>query len=120
MLYESMENVRQQSEKPEANFDEAQVLGLASIGASEQEICDYLGVNRTELMEQFGAAIRKQWAKFRISIRQKQFHIAMHDQGDLRMLQWLGRFNLSQRDSATVQTSEQPVKRYIGIDPDAI
>ena len=108
------------SEKPFEAISEAKVMGLASIGATEQEICDYLGIGGTELMQRFGPALRRQWAIFKISIRQKQFNLAMDKEGDFKMLQWLGRFNLNQRDSVAGQGNEMPVKGYIGIDPDAI
>lgn len=103
------------------SIGEEQINGLASIGATEQDICDYLGITPQQLEAQYGALLRRRWAWFRIILRQKQFNIATQNKGDMRMLQWLGRFNLSQTTLAPIQpTTESPVKTYAGIDPDSI
>ena len=109
-----------ENEKPIDKISEGQVEKLASIGATEQEICNYLGIKREELMEQFDAVIRRHRALFQLTLRQKQFNMAINNQGNLRMLQWLGKFNLSQSEAAQAKTTEMPVKGYIRIDPEAV
>ena len=100
---------------------EAQINGLASVGATPQEISDYLGLPLQQLESQFGPLLRRRAAWHRITIRQRQFTIATEEKGDLKMLQWLGRFNLNQNAQSPPQyTHESQIKTYIGIDPDTV
>ena len=106
---------------PAPAVTEAQVNGLASVGATPQEISDYLGLPLQQLESQFGPLLRRRAAWHRITIRQRQFTIATHEKGDLKMLQWLGRFSLNQNAQSPPQsTPESQIKTYIGIDPDTI
>jgi len=98
----------------------AQVEGLAAKGATEEEIADYLGVSRKTLVRRFGKTIKSMRALFRISLRSKQFELATGKEGDVRMLQWLGRCYLNQTGEAKEEAVKVPIKTYIGIDPDAI
>ena len=117
-----MENETSQPATPAVPaITEAQINGLASVGATPREISDYLGLTTQQLEAQFGPLLRRRAAWFRITLRQRQFTIATHEMGDLKMLQWLGRFNLDQSAQSSPQaTPESLIKTYVGIDPDTV
>ena len=116
-----MENETSQSPAPAPAVTEAQVNGLASVGATPQEISEYLGLPLQQLEAEFGPLLRQRAAWYRITLRRRQFTIATHEKGDLKMLQWLGRFNLNQNAQSPPQsTPESQIKTYIGIDPETI
>ena len=99
-----MENETSQSPTPAPAVTEAQVNGLASVGATPQEISEYLGLPLQQLEAEFGPLLRRRAAWYRITLRRRQFTIATHEKGDLKMLQWLGRFNLNQNAQSPPQS----------------
>jgi len=109
-----------QPAQPKKPVSFAQVESLAAKGATEEEMADYLGISPKTLSRRFGRVIKKMRALLRISLRHKQIELATKDNGDLRMLQWLGQYYLNQNDESQEPPPSMPVKGYIGIDPDQI
>lgn len=77
------------------------VSRLAAYFCSYAEISDITGMEIPELQKNFGKIIKKNWANVKVNIRQKQLKKGLED-GDTRMLIWLGKQYLGQSDK--VQT----------------
>jgi hypothetical protein len=82
--------------RPLAVVDPNIVNALASVGCSGDEIAVYLGVSRTTIYDRFRTVIEKGHTGQRVSLRRKQFELAM--KGDRTMLVWLGKQYLGQTD----------------------
>ncbi len=97
-------------------IDAGRVMGLARSGATNGEIAAALGVKWRLLRRRFGAAILRGRATLRISLRSKQLQSAFDEDGDARLLMWLGRQYLHQRDDSGTPLAERNVKTYVKFD----
>lgn len=90
--------------RPKTEVNEDVVIALASIGCTGEEIATYLGCSRTTIFARFSDCLEKGHTDQRVSLRRKQFELAM--QGDKTMLVWLGKQYLGQADRREVEHSE--------------
>lgn len=81
------------------------VRRLARIHCSPQEIAEILNISSTNLLknEEFRSVYNRNVAKGKMSIRRKQYLLALD--GSERMLIWLGKQWLGQKDSYTQELS---------------
>lgn len=80
-----------------AEVDRETVWKLACIQCSSREIADVVGVSHTSILNHFGDLIEKGRSIGKKSLRRAQFEKALN--GDSRMLVWLGKQYLNQKDS---------------------
>ena len=73
---------------------------LASVGCSGEEIAKQVGCSRSTLYARFLDTIEKGHNNQKVSLRRKQFEVAMS--GDRTMLIWLGKQYLEQSDKHEV------------------
>lgn len=77
-------------------IDKKEVEKLAGLGCTVEEIAEFLGVSKRTLERNFVAAINKGREHVKISLKKKQFDVAM--KGNVSMLIWLGKNYLGQKD----------------------
>lgn len=99
--------------KRREEVDVSKIVELAGIGFTQDQICDYFGLGRAQLESNADwiDAWREGNIKFREAIIRGQFDVATDKEarGRDRMLLWLGKVHLGQREiqqvEATVNTS---------------
>jgi hypothetical protein len=72
------------------------------------------------LRARFSAAIRRGRASLRIALRSKQLQSACEEDGDARLLMWLGRQYLHQTDDPAGEAPDQHIKTYVKLDVENI
>jgi len=82
------------------------VEGMASVGATNCEIADFLGVSEALIRKKCEATLTKARANVRIRLRQAQIKTALG--GNPTMLIWLGKQMLDQKEIAVLETRELP------------
>lgn len=82
--------------RPRKKIDEDQVTKLAAIDCSYAEMASILGCNESTLTRRFAQAIKDGRNHGNMSLKRKQFEIAMG--GNVGMLIWLGKQRLGQTD----------------------
>jgi len=87
--------------RPLKVIDAAEVVRLASIMCTQEEMALVLDCSVDTLQRRFAAAIEKGQAIARASLRRKQWDLAQD--GDRTMLVWLGKQWLGQQDKQTVE-----------------
>lgn len=95
--------------RPKLQIDEAQVEKLAAIDCSYEEMASILGCDPSTLTRRFAQAIKKGRDHGRMSLKRKQFEVAMS--GNVTMLIWLGKIRLGQqeiRDPAQYVSIQMP------------
>lgn len=98
--------------RPLKVIDAAEVVRLASIMCTQEEMALVLDCSVDTLQRRFAAAIEKGQAIARASLRRKQWDLAQD--GDRTMLVWLGKQWLGQQDKQTVEhEGEQKVRVVI-------
>jgi DNA-binding CsgD family transcriptional regulator len=80
-----------------AEIDRELVWRLACMQCTLREIADVIGVNAETIRKHFGDLIEKGKSVGKKSLRRAQFEKALN--GDTRMLVWLGKQYLGQKDS---------------------
>jgi DNA-binding CsgD family transcriptional regulator len=88
-----------------AEIDRELVWKLACMQCTLREIADVIGVNHETIRRHFGDLIEKGKSVGKKSIRRAQFEKAMN--GDTRLLVWLGKQYLGQKDAP--ETGEDSV-----------
>ena len=86
------------------------VFKLASIHCTYEEIADVVGTSVSTLKKRFSKIIDKGRAEGKKSLRRAQFEAAV-EKKDVRMLIWLGKQLLSQKDNAIDTESNTPIPR---------
>ena len=89
-----------------------QIASLAHTGATDGEIADYLELSISTLRGKFGKQLKRGRASMRIGLRKKQIQLATLDEGDVRLLQFLGKHYLGQSDATGDPGNAEPVKTY--------
>jgi hypothetical protein len=77
-------------------IDSQQIRKLALGGATDRDICEYLGLTEALLQEQFGTELVQARASRRVSLRNTQTAAAI--KGNVRLLTLLGKHELGQTD----------------------
>lgn len=88
--------------------DKRLIWKLATMMCSHEEIADVVGVRRDTLSKKYGDLIDKGRSVGRQSLRRAQFEKAISDK-DPRMLIFLGKQYLSQKDNPEDKDSIQPL-----------
>lgn len=82
-------------------IDEKLVEGMASVGATIEEIADFCGVSRDTIERRFLSTIHRVKAQAKFSLRQAQLRAAL--KGNPAMLIWLGKSMLGQTEKTQVE-----------------
>jgi len=82
--------------KPRKQLDPITIEALGGIGCTNEEIALILGCDDKTLTRNYGECLQKSRAKMKMSLRRKQFELAMT--GNLGALVWLGKNLLGQTD----------------------
>lgn len=80
--------------RPVKKLDESQIFELAAINCSMAEIASVMDCSPDTLQRRYAAVIEKGRDKCKMSLKRKQFEIAMG--GNVTMLIWLGKIVLDQ------------------------
>lgn len=91
--------------RPRKEIDEDQVTKLAAINCSYAEMAAVLDCDESTLTRRFAQAIAKGRASGRMSIKRKQYEMAMRGNGHFGMLIWLGKQLCGQTDKQEVTGS---------------
>ena len=89
-----------------------QVASLAHTGATDGEIADHLELPVSAVRGKFGKQLKRGRASMHIALRKKQIHLAVGEEGDVRLLQFLGKHYLGQSDATGEAENAEPVKTY--------
>jgi AraC-like DNA-binding protein len=87
--------------------DRQLVYNLAAVQCTTQEIAEAVGLSQRYLEKRFQKLIEQGRAEGRKSLRRKQFEKAMN--GDSKLLVWLGKQWLSQKDNPEDTASTMPL-----------
>ncbi|MGC8623905.1 MAG: hypothetical protein ACP5VQ_01405 [Phycisphaerae bacterium] len=89
-----------------------QIASLAYTGATDGEIADYLELSVSVIRAKFGKQLKRGRASMHIGLRKKQIQLATLEEGDVRLLQFLGKHYLGQSDATGETGTTEPVKTY--------
>lgn len=89
-----------------------QIASLAHTGATDAEIADYLELPVSALRGKFGRQLKRGRASMHIGLRKKQIQLATREEGDVRLLQFLGKHYLGQSDASGEAENTEPIKTY--------
>ena len=98
--------------RPQKDIDPDEVEKLAAVNCSYAEIAAELDCGTTTLKRRFGPAIKRGRHKMKVSLKRKQFELAMG--GNVAMNIWLSKQYLGQhepRQEFTHEVRELPVIR---------
>ena len=88
-------------------IDRQLVYNLAAVQCTSQEIAEAVGVSQRYLEKRFAKLLEQGRAEGRKSLRRKQFEKAMN--GDSKLLVWLGKQWLSQKDNPEDTAANVPL-----------
>ena len=95
--------------KPKKSLDPDQIMSLARLGATTQEIADHFKCSTAHLERKYQAELTSGRSQMRTRLRQEQMKVALD--GNVSMLQFLGKQMLGQRDQQDVNiTTTKPKK----------
>jgi len=112
--------------RPESPIDIEKLKELCTMQCTNEEIAEFFGINPTTLTRRklrdpaVRAAFRRGGALGKISLRRKQYQVAM--EGSVPMLIWLGKTMLKQREATADEKStdkDQPVEQIYEFSLDA-
>ena len=95
--------------RPRLNIDAMEVVKLIGLGCTVQETANYLGCCKRTLERGFVASINKGRECVKISIKKKQYDVAMS--GNPALLIWLGKIIVGQKEK--VETEEKTELKLI-------
>ena len=94
--------------KKHYKLDKDLIFKLATIHCTYQEIADVVGTSTTTLQKSYKLLIEHGRGEGKKSLRRKQMEVAL-EKGDVRMLIFLGKNYLSQRDQPEDTENNQPL-----------
>jgi hypothetical protein len=97
--------------RPKVDIDPEQVVRLARLHCTMQEMASFFGCHRDTLHNNFSAEIDKGRSEGNISLRRKQWQMAV-EKGNVVMLIWLGKQMLGQRNEIIESDSNTPLPIY--------
>jgi len=80
---------------------------MASYHCTNREIADFFGVDESLISKRFSSIITKRKSETRNKLRKMQWEEA--EEGNWKMMIWLGKQMLGQRDIHDVTTDGQPI-----------
>jgi transcription initiation factor TFIIIB Brf1 subunit/transcription initiation factor TFIIB len=83
------------------------VEGMASVGATNTEIADVLGVDEGTIRKRFPETLDKARAGLKVRLRRKQIELAL--EGNPTMLVWLGKQILKQTERVDTTSGDMPL-----------
>jgi hypothetical protein len=109
-------------EKKEQSQQARRVETLAGTGATDDEIALQVDMPVEKLQRKFGPVLRRARSTFRVRLRARQVTLALQAKGGERMLLWLGRQYLGQKESPAIPADNAGAagKVYIGVRIDDI
>lgn len=90
--------------RPKKNINEAQVLKLAAMGCSGEEIAAVVGCSRDLIYKNFSTALKEGQEKRNCSLRRAQYDVGVNKKNPT-MLIWLGKQFLGQADKQELEHS---------------
>lgn len=87
--------------RPEIEINPEQVQKLAMLHCSGREIAAFFGCDEKTIRNRFTAEIEKGREKGKMTLRQKQYELAIN--GNVPLLIWLGKNMLDQKDKNDVE-----------------
>jgi hypothetical protein len=97
-----------QIKKTSYKLDVLMITKLASIMCSYEEIASVMGTSVDNLKKRYKDIIENGRAEGKKSLRRKQMEVAL-EKGDVRMLIFLGKNYLDQKDTPTDAESQEPL-----------
>ena len=97
--------------RPKLDIDPEQVVRLARLHCTMQEMADFFGCHRETLRDNFSPQIAKGRSEGNISLRRKQWQVAV-EKGNPVMLIWLGKQMLGQVNERIDSESDAPLPIY--------
>ena len=91
--------------RPRLTIDEKVVEGMASVGATDVEISDFVGCSESTIRSRFRGILTKARSGMRTRLRQAQFKLAIG--GNATMLIWLGKQMLNQKDRTDLTSDDR-------------
>ncbi len=89
------------------------IAELASKGVTQQEMADFLQIDRRTLMTHFAEAIKQGQADIKIKLRMKQLEVALGDgenKPNTQLLIHLGKHYLGQKDEIKFEPADDHLK----------
>lgn len=104
--------------RPPAEISSELVEGMASVGATNQEIAEFLGVNVSTLTRRFAEKLSKTRSGMRVKLRRVQMQSALS--GNVAMMIWLGKQILDQKERAEISVDDgfaegMPMRTFLDI-----
>jgi precorrin-4 methylase len=104
--------------RPKKDIDTRVVAGMASVGATNVEIADFVGCDEGTIRVRFSDVLTKARAGLRTRLRRKQLDVAL--KGNATMLIWLGKQMLQQCDKPAFDLSPHELKQLSGEELDQL
>lgn len=92
--------------RPKIELSDAQVELLASFHLTLNELAKFFGCSKKTLTNRFADNIQRGWNEAKVSLKRKQFEVALG--GNTALLIWLGKQYLNQKDRHEVDWSKIP------------
>ena len=104
-------------EKKEHSEQAKRVETLTGTGATDDEIALQMDMPVEKLQRKFGPVLRRARSTLKVRLRARQVTLALQEKGGERMLLWLGRQYLGQKDSPDPNPAPGSAgsKVYVGI-----
>lgn len=98
--------------RPRKELDREQIITLAEIQCTYEEIAAVMRVTRDTLRDNYSSEIELGRERGKTVLRRAQWHKAVVEANPY-MLQWLGRFYLDQKENQKVEVNFEPLVRTL-------
>lgn len=100
--------------RPKIEIDEKLVEGMASVGATNTEIAQFVGASEATIRARFKDTLARARAGLKVKLRRKQIEMAL--EGNATMLVWLGKQMLGQKERTDMTSGDRPVPSRVRVD----